>query len=236
MAAQLTADIGLKDSLILRRYVDLPRFLDLLHSSCLYLRRADGFPDRLEGALFPTLRKSLNEAPARGDSQEDADSFYLKARTRSYVSCWTMGAKDNMALWQLYGDAKTNLVLTTTYGRLVRLALSWPESSIVHRVKYVDHRRVPTYVISRYTDVLQYKNDAYSYENELRLIQTRLGRGWRRNTMGLRLPIPYLDAFIRSVVVAPEAESWFIDAVKGLCQKYNLKSPVRRSTLALLPT
>ena len=236
MATQVNADVGLKDSLILRRYIDLPKFLDLLHSRCLYIPRADEFSDRLEGALFPTLRKSLDEAHTRGDSPEGADAFYRKARTHSYVSCWTMGAKDNMALWQLYGDARTNLVLTTTYGRLVRVALSWPESSIVHRVQYVDHRRVSTYVIGRYTDVLQYKNDAYSYENELRLIHPRFGTGWRRNAMGLRLPIPNLDAFIRSVVLAPEAEPWFIDAVKGLCEKYKLKSPVRRSTLALLPT
>lgn len=141
-----------------------------------------------------------------------------------------------MALWQLYGNAKTNLVLTTTFGRLVSLGLSWPDSSIIHRVQYVDHRHVSTYAIGRYTDVLQYKSDAYSYENELRLIYPQLGKRWRRNPPGLRLPIPNLDAFIRSVVIAPEAEPWLIDAVKGLCQKYSLKSPVRRSTLALLPT
>jgi hypothetical protein len=128
VAAQVHADVGLKDSLILRRYTALPQFLDLLHSRSLYLSRADGFPDRLEGALFPTLRKSLDDAHSRGESSENADLFYMKARMGSYVSCWTLGAKDNMALWQLYGDAKTNLVLTTTFGRLVRLALSWPES------------------------------------------------------------------------------------------------------------
>ena len=229
-------DPDLNESMILRRYMDLPKLLDLLYSRCLYLRRADGFPDRLEGALFPSFRKSLDAAHAQGDSPENAESFYLKARMGSYVSCWTIGAKDNMALWQLYGGARTSLVVTTTVGRLARLALSWKETSIIHRVGYVDHRRVSTYVIGRYTDVLQYKNDAFSYENELRLIVPRMGKAWKRNPMGLRLSIPDLDQFIRSVVLAPEAETWFIDAVKGLCEKYDLKAPIRRSTLALLQT
>lgn len=233
---QIMMDTGLKESAILRRHVDLPKFLDLLHSRCLYLRRADGFPDRLEGALFPSLRKSLDSAHTSGASPENADSFYLKARMGSFVSCWTLGAKDNMALWQLYGGAKTSLVVTTTVGRLVRLALSWGENSIIHRVNYVDHRRVKTYVIGRYTDVLQYKNDAFAYEKELRLIVPRMDTNWESNPMGIRLPIPDLDAFIRSVVLAPEAEAWFVDAIMGLCEKYTLKAPVRRSILALLPT
>jgi hypothetical protein len=228
-------DADLKESTVLRRYMDLSKFLDLLHSRCLYLRRADGFPDRLEGALFPSLRKSLDTAHKKSGGPENADNFYLKARMGSYVSCWTHGAKDNMALWQLYGGAKTNLVVTTSVGQLARLACSWSENSIIHRVSYVDHRKVSTYVVGRYTDVLQYKNDAFAYENELRLIVPRMGKDWELNSMGLRLPIPDLDEFIRSVVLPPEAEAWFVDAIKGLCQKYALKAPVRQSTLAFLP-
>jgi len=58
----VTTDTDLKQSMVLRRYLDLPKFLDLLHSQCLYLPRADGFADRLEGALFPGLRASMNAA------------------------------------------------------------------------------------------------------------------------------------------------------------------------------
>jgi hypothetical protein len=233
---QVSTDTNLKEALILRRYVDLPKFLDLLHSRCLYLRRADGFADRLEGALFPGLRASMDAVHARGDSHENADDFYRKARTGSYVSCWSIGAKDNMALWQLYGGARTCVAVTTTVGRLIRLALSWNESAELRRVDYVDHRRVSTYVIGRYTDVLKFKNEAFAYENELRLIVPRLGKDWKRNPIGLSLPIVSLDTFVRSVVLAPEAEPWFIEAVRSLCAKYDLKAPIRQSTLATLPT
>lgn len=235
-SAHVTTDTELKQSMIVRRYVELPKFLDLLHSRCLYLRRADGFADRLEGALFPGLRASMDAAHARGDSRENAADFYRKARTGSYVSCWAIGAKDNMALWQLYGGAKTCVAVTTTVGRLLELALSWSEAAELRRVDYVDHRRVSKYVIGRYTDVLKFKNEAFAYENELRLIVPRLGKGWKQNLMGLSFPIASLDTFIRSVVLAPEAEPWFIEAVRGLCAKYDLNVPIRRSTLATLPT
>jgi hypothetical protein len=105
-AAQLQADTDIRQSSILRRYMDLPKLLDLLSTNTLYCRRADGFADRLEGALFPSFRKSLNEAFARGDVPNDADYFYRRSRMGSYVSCWTLGARDNMALWQLYGGGE----------------------------------------------------------------------------------------------------------------------------------
>jgi hypothetical protein len=187
--AEVTTDPHLKTSIILRRYLDLPRFLDLLHTRSLYLRRADGFADRLEGALFSSLRKSIDSAHAGGASKESADDFYRKARTGSYVSCWSIGPKDNMALWHLYGGTKTCLAVTTTVGRLIRLALSSGQAAELHRVKYVDHRRVSTYVIGRYTDVLRYKNEAFAYEKEMRLVMPRLGKGWKRNPMGVRVPI-----------------------------------------------
>ena len=236
MSVAVIADSELKPSQVLRRYVDLPRLLDLLHSKCLYLRRADGFSDRLEGALFPSLRSVLNDAHSRGDSKEDADLFYRKARAGSYVSCWSIGARDNMALWQLYGGTKTCVAITTTVDRLARTAYQWNERALLQKVQYVDHRRPPDYAIGDYTDVLRFKNDAFKYEQELRLVVPRTGRYWKRNPVGLRLPVSDLNFFVRSIVLAPEAERWFIDAVQGLCSSYGLTSPVRCSVLAKLPT
>lgn len=227
MTVQVLVDPELKAPQILRRYVDLPKLLDLLHSQRLYLRRADGFADRLEGALFPGLRSSIDQAHARGDTRESADDFYRKARTSSYVSCWSIGAKDNMAPWQLYGGAKTCVAITTTVGQLTSLALSWNGSALLHKVQYVDHRYVSNYVIGRYADVLRFKSDAFAYEAELRLIVPRMGRSWKPNPAELRLPIQKPNEFIQSIVLAPEAEPWFIQAVQGLCAKYNLSSPVR---------
>lgn len=233
-AAQLQADTDIRQSSILRRYMDIPKLLDLLATNTLYCRRADGFTDRLEGALFPNFRKSLNEAFARGDVPNDADYFYRRSRVGNYVSCWTLGARDNMALWQLYGGVKTSIAVTTTVDRLIRCALDWNRLTILHRVRYVDHRRVKTYVMGRYTDVLQYKSDAYKYEKEIRLLVPQQNDGWEDNPISIRLPLSSADALVRSIVIAPEADSNFVDQVRDLCKRYGLKAPVRRSMLSLM--
>ena len=105
----------------------------------------------------------------------------------------------------------------------------------LHKVKYVDHRRVRNYIIGRYTDVLQYKSDAYKYERELRVIIPQQEDGWESNPIGIRLNLPSVDALVRSVVLAPEADSSFIEAVRELCKRYGLKAPVRKSMLAFVP-
>ncbi|MBL8515839.1 MAG: hypothetical protein JNM76_02625 [Betaproteobacteria bacterium] len=215
--------------------MDLPKLLDLLHTQSLYFRRGDGFADRLEGALFPSFRQSLDEEFAKRRILNNADQFYRRSRIGNYVSCWTIGARDNMALWQLYGGVRSSIVVTTTVDRLLHCAVAWARDTHLHRVKYVDHRKVRNYVIGAYTDVLQYKSDAYRYERELRVIVPQQGKSWEMNPVSLRLKLQTADALIRSVVVAPEADESFVDAVKSLCKKYGLKAPVRRSMLALVP-
>lgn len=215
--------------------MDLPKLLDLLHSKSLYFRRADGFADRLEGALFPSLREGLDKAFARGDAEHDSDYFYRRARIGNYVCCWTMSARDNMALWRLYGGVRTSVVITSTVDRLVRCGLGWNRRMHLHKVRYVDHRHVGTYVVGQYMDVLQYKSDAYKYEHELRLIVPQQSEGWEGNPMGMRLQLKSLDDLVRSVVVAPEAEAGFVEAVSDLCMRYGLAAPVRRSMLSVMP-
>lgn len=233
---QVSASPGLRRSAILRRYMDLAKLLDLLHSKSLYLRRADGFTDRLEGALFPALRRSMDQSHARGELKHNADYFYKRARLGSYVSCWTIGAGDNMALWQLYGGVRTSVAVTTTVDQLIRVCLSWGRSSLLQKVEYIDHLKKKTFVIGRYTDVLQYKNTAYSYEDELRIIVPAQNEGWEQNPIGARLPVLNLNDLVRSIVVAPEADEHFKRSVEDLCRKYELHAPVRRSKLSVIPT
>lgn len=231
----ITADPEVRQWTVLRRYMDLPKLLDLLHTRSLYFRRADGFSDRLEGALFPGFRDTMNEAFARKEVPYDADHFYNRARKGNYVSCWSIGARDNMALWQLFGNVRTSVAVTTTVDRLVGCGFAWNRRMHLHKVRYVDHRRVRTYAMGSFTDPLQYKSDAYKFERELRIILPQQDAGWEDNPMGIRLAVPDLDALVRSVVVAPEGDLSFLEAVRELCKRYGLSAPVRRSALSLMP-
>jgi hypothetical protein len=228
----VTSDPGIKGTLVLRRYIDLPKLLDLLHSKSLYFRRADGFADRLEGALFPGLRKLLDEEYIKGSIKYDSNEFYKRVREDNYVSCWTIGAKDNMALWQLYGGSKSSIVITSTLDRLFDNAFNWNRSIHIHKVKYVEHKLVRNYIIGAPRELLQFKNDAYKFEKELRIVMPHMDSD--NKSLGIRLPLKNLDSLIRSVVVSPDADSDFVKAVTDLCKRYGLKSPVRRSKLSFV--
>ena len=227
----ITSDIEIKATAILRKYMDLSKLLDLLYSNNLYFRRADGFSDRLEGALFPSLRELIDESHLKGDTKYNSDAFYQSAREDNYVSCWSIGARDNMALWQLYGGTKTSVVITTTLDRIVN-AFEWDRSIHIHKVKYVDHKKVRNYIIGAPREVLQYKSDAYKFEKGLRIVAPHQDKD--DHSMGVRIPLKNINSLIRSVVVAPDAEISFVKAVSDLCKRYGLTTPVRRSKLSLV--
>ncbi|MBQ0764013.1 hypothetical protein [Marinobacter psychrophilus] len=231
----VTADPEVRGKSILWRYVDLPKLLDLLHAKSLYLRRADGFSDRLEGALFPSLRVTIDEEFEKGNLKTRSSDFYRNAREGSYVCCWTIGARDNMALWQLYGGVKSSVAITTTVDRLVSTVSGWDRSVHLYKVKYIDHSKPPNFVIGAYRDVLQYKSDAYKFENELRVVLPKLD-DISQNPMGIKLKLNDINELVSSIIVSPEANDSFVSAVVDLCKKYGLKSPVKRSKLAFIPT
>jgi hypothetical protein len=233
--ATVNIDLDLREQTIVRRYLDLPKYLDLLRSATLYFQRADGFADRFEGALTPLFRRSLNEAHAKGQIEYDADNLWKQVREGSYVSCWSLGAKDNMALWQLYGGGPNSVAITSTLGKLMRIALEWQTRVLIHKVEYIDHFKSPDMIIGRYTDWLRFKHEAYKYEAEVRIVVPKQDEDWKNNPPELRLPVHDLNALLRSVVVAPEAGGWFYELVRDVSRKYGVAVPVRRSQLTSLP-
>jgi len=214
--------------------MDLPKFIDLIRSRSLYLRRADGFSDRLEGALTRSIREAIDSARDSGRPTETADDFYERCRKGTYVSCWTFGDKDNMALWQLFGGSQSSVAITTTAGRLTRMCLGWEECSIIEKVEYINHFNDPDMVVGRPTDPLRFKHVAFDFEREVRLLLP-MQKEWRRNPDGVKRPIRDLNDLVTGVVVAPDAGAWFLELVQDLCIRYELKARVTMSQLATLP-
>lgn len=232
---QVTSDFRLDHGRIVRRYLDMPKYLDLLRTQALYLRRADLFSDRFEGAIPPLMRQAMNDRYNCDPVYVNADQFWERTRKGNYLSCWNLDAKDNMALWQLYGGPSASVAVTTTVGKLVGAACSWRRDVLINEVSYVDHFKNPDMVIGKYTDLLKFKHLAYTYESELRIIVPQQVDDVDGNPEALQLPMGDLNDCIRSVVVAPEAGPWFYDLIKDITARYGVSSPVRRSELTYLP-
>ena len=238
MPNSVTIDSKLNKSNILWRYLDLPKYLDLLRSKAIYFSRADRFPDKFEGVLTPSMRRALNKAYKNGESDYDADSLSRELKEGIYVNCWSLGAKDNMALWQLYSSLSTGVVVTTTINKLTMVSLEWaPNEQVeIFKVRYIDHFKNPDMIVGTYSDPLRYKNSAYSFENEVRLVISRIeqNKNAKHKPDAIVLPVE-LKYLIRSVVVPPEAGQWFFELILDVTNRYEASITVHRSELTFLP-
>lgn len=233
LVARFDPELTMRDGrLILCRYLDLPKLVDILRTGELYLTQASRFDDVLEGTLPEQLRRSSSGVIG------DVSVFEQRNRDRTYLSCWTLGAKDNMALWKLYGVGAESVAITTTVKRLTTVAPGWAVhgSVDVRKVRYINYagRRLPNGVYGLGKDLFGLKHVAYSFEKEVRVVLTRsVTRGRDATPSAIRVPAN-LDRFLRSIVVGPEAGNWFFDLVFDIARKYNIAAPVHRSDLTRL--
>ena len=133
-----------------------------------------------------------------------------------------------------YPQVKQEAYITTTTEQLIRSCFDWTADECVKilKVEYIDHLKNPDMIIGHYSDPLRFKHKAYEYETEIRVVISRAGTETDKpNPKGIRLPIN-LDTLVKSVVVAPEADSWFYDLVSDVTSKYRLSAPVIKSELA----
>jgi len=237
----VTIENGLDREAVVRRYLDLPKYIHLLSSSKLYVSRVDQFPDKFEGVLSPVICKAIDDANSNGEVDCSSQTRYEQLRTSAYVNCWSSGAVDNMALWQLYGTASSGVAIDTTIGDLTDTCLKWSEDVRIHKVQYLDYSANPDMVIGSSLDPLRFKHVGYQFEDEIRLVIGRMQPqyGETQRPLGLNFPVD-LNQLIRSVVVGPDAKPWFFDLVSEVTSLYTecankVLVPVIPSSLTTLP-
>jgi len=233
-----TVNSGLSASLVLRRYLDVTKFIDLLKNQSLYLCRADLFQDKFEGSFTPSLRGAIDEAYKTNNIDFNYEKFKRELREGVYVNCWSLGVHDNMALWKLYGKSDASVAVTTTVSRLRKAITNWDpsEETTLSKVEYINHWRDPAISIEPYSNVFRYKVIAYDFEREVRIIHDKLEQNFKQDKKesGIHMKVD-LNELLRSIVVSPTAKPWFFDLVNDIAKKYGIKTPVKYSALATDP-
>ncbi|MEV4666350.1 DUF2971 domain-containing protein [Microbacterium sp. LWO12-1.2] len=238
--------VQINDDVPLWRYVDLPKFLDLLTTESLKMPHASSMEDAYEGMMAPgaiagTIAKDLADgAPGyfrhARINKIHKDSLFLTHRT--YISCWTAFPSENAGLWRLYGDEK-GVAIRTTWGSL-RNSLAGT-ADCVRDVFYgkVDYRsaqeddRIP----QTYTDQYFIKRREFSHENEFRLVAHDESREHKYNEPSLEglprlatLPCD-LNTLVEEVVVSPRLGEWVWETVKAVSHTYGGNWNVTHSRL-----
>lgn len=230
----VSKDTDLDQNQIINRYLDLPKFVDLLRTNELHLESAANFDDHLEGTLPETIRKSfLEKLNEKERNHKSVEVLEYETKLRTNISCWTLGPEDNMALWKIYGGSTQSVAISTTIERVISSAFNWCEKGkiILKKVRYINHAgKLPDGVYSLDEHTFGLKHEAYFFEREVRIVITR---PFGSPEKILRLPVA-VNNFLTKITVSPVAGEWFFDLVTDLAKKYNVSVPVEKSDLSFL--
>ena len=128
------------DGEILWRYMDFAKFVYLLEKQSLWFSRADQLEDPLEVSLTDAELKHLEgQRTSLGFPLSDlhrSDARYM--RTTSYVCSWKAGARESLAMWELYGKGSGIVAVKTTVRNLKLAIEESPLRIFLGTVNYVD--------------------------------------------------------------------------------------------------
>lgn len=220
------------DDVVLWRYIDLAKYLDLLQTAELHFTRADSMEDRWEGSYSPVnvaVRPAMwGEHFALVSAAKAQISDH--ARTHTYLNCWYEGIDESYAMWRLYDPTGQGVAITTTTGDL-RRSLTGPEHVWGARVQYVNY--TTTFIPERNMfSAFVYKRLSFKHESEYRLLGAVFDQA--APPLFKREPVD-LEALIAAVYVSPDAPEWTARVVTDVTEHYLPGVEVRHSDLRADP-
>lgn len=230
------------------RYMDFTKFVSMLDKRALFFARADKLPDPFEGSyskanieIRPKLYKDIPEFDI---FQKSVQGFSKDVRKHVIINSWHMNDCESAAMWRLYLKSDEGVAIQSTFKRLTRSFDNHLTDNIyIGKVKYIDYKTEWLPEGNLFYPFL-HKRRSFKHESELRAIILRFpSTGVPSETpkqIDLTQEIFDLGAYIdvetevlvENVFVSPTALGWFKDLVKSVMNKYDLRKPVRQSSLA----
>lgn len=217
------------------RYMDFPKFVNLLAEQALYFCRSDCLGDPFEGTFSEANFKRIQTINNRDVVQLDMLSyeqevfhFFLKqseVRKRTYINCWHMNDNESDAMWKIYSVSKQAIAVQSTY-ELLRDHL--PGCCEIGIVEYIDYSKkfIPT--LSPLFPFFR-KRLSFEHEKEIRAL-THFIEERHSPKLGLYIKID-IHKIIENVFIAPTMPEYYFNSVKDLMSKYDLQIEPKKSRL-----
>ncbi len=239
-------------SATLWRYVDFTKFVSILETNALFFTRVDKLGDDFEGS-FPRGNIEVDPSsygdPLLADLTKRHRYFVKEIRPFSLVNCWYEGTGESTAMWKMYSEDHQGVAIKTNF---LSLSESFVCKDIIYigRVDYIDYEIDSIPRLSDFAPFL-HKRMSSKHENEVRAINIALPLppGILDPTiplepLDLSKPIHDVGAYrevdlsvlVHGLVVAPNAQDWFLELVRSVAARYSLHAPVVRSSLDDEPT
>jgi hypothetical protein len=215
------------DNVRVWRYMDVGRFLFLIHHRAVYFSRPSEMLDPWEGVPPPAVAKVHHPANVE---------WWVGHTEHHVFSCWHENPDESVAMWRLYTSGAEGVAIQSTVGRLKWwLIRAGPECRMA-RVRYVDDSpdSEPPIGIDanriREFEFLLYKRRVYAHEQELRLMTFA-----QAGAAGLTLPTGDLSLLIERILVSPKYPAWGISALQTIVDSAGLQIQIERSKCDLEP-
>ncbi|MDB5230826.1 MAG: hypothetical protein JWN76_1631 [Chitinophagaceae bacterium] len=236
---------------LLWRYLDLPRYIDLLLKNELFFCRADRFEDPFEGK-YPRksqdvlLHNNLNELPAEEKTTENIKKAkeqvkelterHQQKRSTVTINSWHENEEENFAMWKIYAKGNYGLALQTTYEKLQHAFEVTDKQVYIGKVKYFDERTEPIPVEDSFVPFLR-KRLIYQYEKEVRCCYALTDEEaknylWESQDIdnGIFIPVN-CDLLIDKIYISPYSPQWFRELVAGINKKFGIEKEIVHSTV-----
>jgi hypothetical protein len=238
------------------RYIDFPKFVDMLERRALHFSSMNALGDPFEGMPSEATieerreqsRKSREQAIAAGIVDpnfqwppDDPWTYYRVFRVMTYVSCWHVNEFESMAMWRLY--SRDGIAIKSTFQRLTDSLKDVPEQVFAGQVVYRDRRDRSNVEFPGDAITVGFrKGMSYDHEREIRASFLRDTRplGQQDSTLeeyeriqenGLNIGPIDLDVLVDTVYVAPGRPPWFRELVGRVMRTYRLDKPLENSGL-----
>lgn len=214
------------------RYTGLDELMGLLLDQRLWLSCVATMEDRTEGLYFhdPTHDQQLRMIAAR-------------MRFGCFISCWSAQQAESLALWKSYTDNRGVAIKSDIAS--IRQSLDPLDGDIVCMGRISYRARPPELHSKRvnessFTDALFFKNEAFAYENEVRVVfhefrdkklsVQNLNSKPAQRSKGVKVDV---GQFVHEIRVSPFAPSWYRDLVEKIMEQHGLgNTPVSCSELS----
>ncbi|GAF48832.1 DUF2971 domain-containing protein [Rhodococcus wratislaviensis] len=240
---QIIDNAKVQDESKIWRYMDFPKFLDLLTTSQLAMPIASMMEDPYEGDIGTAT------AARRWKSQKDlgAPSYWLVAdqnrqrrtaarlRDCTYISCWNAFEHESAAMWKIYGS-DGGIAITSTWGRLQE-SLSTDMTVFGGRVHYLDYEQDPIETAT-HTDDFFFKRSSFDFEKEVRIISHANGSddylaGTSNDVTWERVAKIDLDlnVLVDQIYINPTLGGWVRESVERVIEQFGHQWDVVQSRL-----
>jgi len=161
-------------SINLWRYMAVEKFALLMSRRELWFTRADLLGDEHEGSLPSSIIEKRQKKLHNSQVKKKVERGSKEGRKHSFVCCWSMQAPESLSMWKIYTPNAIGVSVKTTVGRLSGCFVFRANDLFerlnariakVNYINFVSHNAA-TDSFDRFT----HKQEAYSYEREVRAI------------------------------------------------------------------